>query len=85
MKSRRIKERDGKGAEGRGADESQDRGDMRVESLREPVQRRSGDSGGCTAKGRVVRVLCVKEWVRDLVNRHHFNVEDQVRVSGYAR
>ena len=28
--------------------------------------------------------LCVKEWVRDLVNRHHFNVEDQVRVSGYA-
>jgi hypothetical protein len=31
-----------------------------------------------------VRVLCVKEWMRDLVNRHHFNVEDQVRVSGYA-
>ena len=32
-----------------------------------------------------VRVLCVKEWVRNLVNRHHFNVEDQIRVSGYAR
>jgi len=57
-KSRRIKERDGKGAEGRGADESQDRGDMRVESLREPVRRRSGDSGGCTAEVELgVRVL----------------------------
>ena len=50
-------QRDGKGAEGHGADESQDRGDMRVESLREPVRRRSGDSGGCTAEGRV-RCAC---------------------------
>ena len=32
-----------------------------------------------------VRVLCVKERVRNLVNRHHFNVEDHIRVSGYAR
>lgn len=61
MKSRRIKERDGKGAEGRGADESQDRGDMRVESLREPVRRRSGDSGGCTAEGRVRCACALRE------------------------
>ena len=32
-----------------------------------------------------VRVLCVKERVRNLVNRHHYNVEDHIRVSGYAR
>ena len=49
------------GAEGRGADESQDRGDMRVESLREPVQRRSGDSGGCTAEGRVRCACALRE------------------------
>ena len=61
MKSRRIKERDRKGAEGRGADESQDHGDMRVESLRQPVRRRSGDSGGCTAEGRVRCACALRE------------------------
>ena len=61
MKSRRIKGRDGKRRGRAGADESQDRGDMRVESLREPVQRRSGDSGGCTAEGRVRCACALRE------------------------